>query len=242
MDLIARIICLDWANHPGEGGPWTIDGYRVPRDGGRPYLFGWEHEGGYSDAVWNATYTNKATGKRMTYREFMGRCHAGTLKFLGRPYTAHGEHSTWADLKQIGRKIDRRGYGHKVGTAAAKGIAELKPYYFGTVTPTPTEDDMPLNNDDAKTVWTGYKIVGGPQGGDVPITALAEAATFSRWAWDRGAEVLANQLRMDEKMTAVLAALSGANLGQIMEQINAHHVETLAQLQEIVDNAIESEG
>src|SRR5688572_11666588 len=25
MDLIARIICLDWANHPGEGGPWTID-------------------------------------------------------------------------------------------------------------------------------------------------------------------------------------------------------------------------
>jgi hypothetical protein len=132
MDLIARIICLDWANHPGEGGPWTIEGYRVPRDGGRPYLFGWEHEGGYSDGVWDAYYTNKATGKRMTYREFMGRCHAGTLRFLGRPYTAHGEHSTWADLKQIGRKIDRRGYGHKFGTAAVKGIKELKPYYLPT--------------------------------------------------------------------------------------------------------------
>jgi hypothetical protein len=139
MDLIARIICLDWANHPGEGGPWTIDGFRIPRDGGRPYLLGWEHEGGFSTAVWDATYTNKATGKRMTYREFMGRCHAGTLKFLGRPRTSHGEHSTWADLKQIGRKIDRLGYGHPVGTAATKGINELTPYYLGT---TEDEDDM----------------------------------------------------------------------------------------------------
>lgn len=136
MDLIARIICLDWANHPGEGGPWTIDGVRIPRDGGRPYLFGWEHEGGFSTAVWDATYTNRATGKRMTYREFMGRCHAGTLRFLNRPRTSHGEHSTWADLKQIGRKIDRLGYGHPVGTAAAKGINELTPYYLGA------EDDM----------------------------------------------------------------------------------------------------
>jgi hypothetical protein len=66
----------------------------------------------------------------MTYREFMGRCHAGTLKFLGRPRTSHGEHSTWADLKQIGRKIDRLGYGHRVGTAATKGINELTPYYL----------------------------------------------------------------------------------------------------------------
>jgi hypothetical protein len=137
MDLIARIICLDWANHPGEGGPWTIDGFRIPRDGGRPYLLGWEHEGGFSTAVWDATYTNRATGKRMTYREFMGRCHAGTLRFLSRPRTSHGEHSTWADLKQIGRKIDRLGYGHPVGTAATKGINELTPYYLGA-----TEDDV----------------------------------------------------------------------------------------------------
>lgn len=144
MDLIARIICLDWANHPGEGGPWTINGVTIPRDGGRPYLFGWEHEGGFSTAVWDATYTNKATGRRMTYREFMGRCHAGTLRFLGRPRTAHGEHSTWADLKQVGRKIDRLGYGHPRGTAATKGINELTPYYTQQ-----EEDDMFTDDDRA---------------------------------------------------------------------------------------------
>lgn len=131
MDLVARVICMGLANHPGEGGPWTVDGYTIPRDGGRPYLFGWEHEGGLSEAVWDATYTNSATGKRMTYRSFMGRCHAGTLRWLARPRTAHGEHRTWADLKQIGRKIDRLGY------TRGEGIVELTPYYLGTV-----EDDM----------------------------------------------------------------------------------------------------
>ena len=122
-DLIARIITMSWANHPGLGGPWTVPGWgTVPLNNGRPYIFGWEFEGGIEP------YTDDM-------HDFMARCGAGTLDWLGSlpgnpgpaPLECWGEHKTWAP----GRKIDRLGYTTESGRAR---IAAVR----GT---TPTEDD-----------------------------------------------------------------------------------------------------
>lgn len=94
FDRVARIICMGWANHPGAGGPYTLPSGRIPASNGRPYLFGWEHEGGLVLADWTDEM-----------RAFMGSCHAGTLDWLGLRDTSHIEHSTWTD-----RKIDRLKY------------------------------------------------------------------------------------------------------------------------------------
>ena len=65
----------------------------MPKDQGRPYLFGWEFEGGLEP--WTDSM-----------HEFMAQCSGATLQWLGQPIDCHGEHSTWA----FGRKIDRLGY------------------------------------------------------------------------------------------------------------------------------------
>jgi hypothetical protein len=134
VDLVYRIVTLGWANHSGFGGPYTFRGplgaFTVPRDNGRPYLWGTEYEGGFSEAVWDRTYTNRRTGKKMTFREFMGRCNAGIAEAIWLPGISsrgrygdikpgmdlsgyHGEHKTWAPT----RKIDRLGYTTESGRA-----------------------------------------------------------------------------------------------------------------------------
>lgn len=132
VDLVYRILTLGMANHPGYGGPWPVSGplgsYTIPKDVARPYAWGTEYEGGYGDAVWDATYTNKRTGKSMTYREFMGRANAGLTRAIwlingkgkspGGPGEMdlsgyHGEHKTWAP----GRKPDRLNYSTESGRA-----------------------------------------------------------------------------------------------------------------------------
>ena len=93
-DRVARIITLSWANHPGAGGPWTAGGTTIPKDNGRPYIFGWEFEGGLE------AWTDEM-------HEFMAQCNGATLQWLGQPIDCHGEHGDpWAK----GRKIDRLGY------------------------------------------------------------------------------------------------------------------------------------
>lgn len=160
VDLVYRILTMGWANHPGEGGPWTVSGpmgtYTVPRDVARPYAWGTEFEGGYSDAVWDATYTNRRTGISMTFREFMGRVNAGLAEAIwlinGRGRTPepgddlsgyHGEHKTWAP----GRKPDRLNY------TTETGRAEIKRYN--------QEDDV-----SAKDVWEYEVPVYDGTGGD----------------------------------------------------------------------------
>ena len=137
VDLVYRILTMGMANHPGTGGPWTVRGpmgsFVIPKDVARPYVWGTEYEGGYSDAVWDKVYTNKRTGKSMTFREFMGRCNAGLTRAvwlingLGKdPGSAgehdlsgyHGEHKTWAP----GRKPDRLNY------TTDSGRAEIRKY------------------------------------------------------------------------------------------------------------------
>lgn len=144
VDLVYRIICMGLANHPGVGGPITLYGplgnYRIPEDNARPYSWGTEYEGGYDNATWDKVYTNKRTGKKMTFREFMGRANAGILEGvflinnLGKKPSStsnlsgyHMEHKTWAP----NRKVDRYGY------STDKGRAEIKKYL---VTYPPTID------------------------------------------------------------------------------------------------------
>ena len=114
FDLVARIITMGWANHAGEGGPWPVDGWgTVPRNEGRPRIFGWEFEGGYEP------YTDEM-------HDFMARCGAGTLDWLGvlnhrepAPLDCWGEHKEpWAP----GRKVDRIGYTAASGRARIAGI------------------------------------------------------------------------------------------------------------------------
>jgi hypothetical protein len=148
VDLVYRILCLGWANHPGFGGPLTVRGplgsFTIPKDNARPYAWGTEYEGGYSDEVWDRIYTNRRTGKRMTFREFMGRANGGLCEAIWLPGLNshgnyddirpgmdlsgyHGEHSTWAPT----RKIDRRNY------TTESGRAEIRRYATKT-----EEDDM----------------------------------------------------------------------------------------------------
>ncbi len=114
-DRVARIVTMGLANHPGKGGPWTVSGFRIPRDNGRYYFLGTEFEGGLREADWDDDY-----------RRFMGAVNAGKLDYIRElrgssvtvKDTALCEHSDWARPK--GRKIDRLGY------TQARGIAEMQ--------------------------------------------------------------------------------------------------------------------
>lgn len=125
VDLVYRILCLGLANHPGEGGSMVVSGplgaFRIPKDVGRPYIWGTEYEGGFSEAVWDRVYQNRRTKKKMTFREFMGRANGGLTEAIWLPGISsrdrhptrqmdlagyHMEHKTWAPT----RKIDRLGY------------------------------------------------------------------------------------------------------------------------------------
>lgn len=134
FDLCARIICMSYANHPGEGGPITVPAthagtFTIPKDSARRYAFGWEFEGGLNERDWDVVLENPRNGARMTMREFMDRCLAGTQNHFDVPVEAHLEHSTWTS-----RKIDR------LGITRAEGIAGIRRYR--DVTPTEPEDKV----------------------------------------------------------------------------------------------------
>jgi hypothetical protein len=125
FDLIARIITLGYANHPGFGGPMVVPSgvrkpltYTIPKDSARRYAFGWEFEGGLAASDWYRIYTNKATGKKMSFHEFMARCLNGTQDMYDLPLGAHAEHKTWAPT----RKVDRMGY------TKSSAIARMKQF------------------------------------------------------------------------------------------------------------------
>lgn len=140
VDLVYRIVCMGMANHPGFGGPLTVRGpmgaFTIPKDVARPFAWGTEYEGGLDDATWNREYTNRRTGKTMTFREFMGRSNAGLVEGIwlinGRgkhPRASmdlsgyHGEHKTWA----AGRKPDRRNYDTDRGRKEVRKYSDRKP-------------------------------------------------------------------------------------------------------------------
>lgn len=93
---------MGWANHAGQGGPWSTPSGVIPANNGRPYLFGWEFEGGLKDSDWP-----------VESHEFMARCLAATLDYYGVSVAAYAEHKNWATPP--GRKTDRRGYTREAG-------------------------------------------------------------------------------------------------------------------------------
>lgn len=103
-DLVYRIVTMGLANHPGQGGPMTLAGYRIPKDSARHVVWGteWEHDG---RSPWTPAM-----------EQFMGRANNALLEFLGRPVEVSIEHKTWAP----GRKPDRYLY------QAADGQAEIR--------------------------------------------------------------------------------------------------------------------
>jgi hypothetical protein len=110
-DMVARIITMGYANHSGLGGPWSVPGWgTVPRDDGRPYIFGWEFEGGYPES-W--------TGVHERMHDFMARCNGATLEWIGAPLSCSGEHKTWAPT----RKIDRLNYTTESGRAKIAAVS-----------------------------------------------------------------------------------------------------------------------
>lgn len=125
FDLVARIITLGYANHPGAGGPIVVSSgvkkprtYLIPRDSARRYTFGWEFEGGLAASDWYRIYTNPKTKKRMSFHEFMARCLNGTQAMYDLPLSSHLEHKTWAPT----RKVDRMGY------TKTSAIARMRKY------------------------------------------------------------------------------------------------------------------
>lgn len=141
FDLVARIITMGWANHPGAGGPWPVPGWgTVPRDNGRPYALGWEFEGGY------LPYTDEM-------HDFMSRCGAASLDWLGThnrrepaPLECHDEHKGWAP----GRKPDRIGYITASGRSRIAAVRGVK---------TPGGFLMALNDDQQAEVFNGVKRI-----------------------------------------------------------------------------------
>lgn len=121
-DGVYRIICMGLANHPGAGGPITIDGVHIPRDSARQPTWGTEWEGGLQD--YEDIMIPRYDGGML---EFMARVDNALAQWSGRPLTSQMEHKTWAPA----RKVDRRGFDR------ARGIA-LTRRYAGNM-----EDDMP---------------------------------------------------------------------------------------------------
>lgn len=161
FDLIARIITLGWANHPGEGGPMRVPSgsakprsYVIPRDSARRYAFGWEFEGGLVEADWDREYTAR-NGKKMNFHEFMARCLNGTQQMYDLPFGAHAEHKTWAPT----RKTDRMGY------TKDSAIAKMRKYkgpYLSPVAIMPSGTRI-----DVEAVREQFRIAAGFQEGRV---------------------------------------------------------------------------
>lgn len=142
-DLVYRIITLGLANHPGAGGPITIDDVTVPKDSARISTWGTEWEGGYTD--WTPGF-----------REFMGRADVALAEWLDRSVTSQLEHKTWAP----GRKTDRLNFDRTVGIAlTSRWAATLAPEPPTTPTTPPKEDgDDMWNATDAEKIERKYVL------------------------------------------------------------------------------------
>lgn len=172
-DLTYRIITFGYANHPGAGGPYTVPAltagrFTIPKDSARRYAWGTEFEGGLSAADWDKVLTNPRNGRKMTFREFMGRVNAALEEFLQIHEGAHMEHSTWTS-----RKIDRLGYDK------GKGIAEKRPYRNpGAPSPEPAPAPSPAP---AETKPKTYTVRAGDTLGAIAERFGVSVANLQTW-------------------------------------------------------------
>jgi hypothetical protein len=113
-DLVYRIICMGEANHPGLGGPITIDGVSIPENSARKPTWGTEWEGGFQS--WEEI---DQLGPDML--QFMGRADCALAEWSRRPLTSQMEHKTWAPT----RKVDRKDF----DAARVRGIALSRKWF-----------------------------------------------------------------------------------------------------------------
>lgn len=184
FDGRARIICMGWANHPGAGGPYTLPGGTIPRDVARPYLFGWEIEGGIVLADWPPAF-----------RMLMGKCHAATLDWLGHDERSHIEHKTWAPT----RKIDRLNY------TLTSARAEVRANWNETP---PPEDDMEITDDVPISPGSQPHLAGSKTLSVGGLLTYGGAGGF-RYINDR-AGLYGNQAKMLTELAAIKAAVNGS--------------------------------
>jgi hypothetical protein len=217
-DLVARIICMEWANHPGVGGPlWTPSGI-IPRNNGRPYLFGWEFEGGLLDKDWPPEY-----------HQFMAACLAGTLVYLGKDEKSHWEHGNWAE----GRKFDRRGYYNNLSRARR----EIREVLQGKRAVNDLEDKMlPLKyGDESEDVALvqmdlqdlGFKIDDDGKYGDETASAIAEMRRMAGTTVDPDGKTYNRfahrQLRRLHFLVELKTATGDSNVRRSLERANRTH-------------------
>lgn len=169
-DHVFRIITMAWANHPGAGGPLRIGNVVVPRNQGRPYLWGTEFEGGLDPADFTPAY-----------RDAMARAHLGVLEYYGLTPDAHGEHSTWAP----GRKVDRLGYTTTRGRDELRAVAAAL---------TPEDDVTPEQMDAlvarvAEAVWRFPSDRTAPNGTAVPMDKEVSDTKTKLERWEREGRV-----------------------------------------------------
>lgn len=190
-DFYYRIITFGYANHPGLGGPAMFGKNMVPKDNGRPYLWGteWEHDG--VSAWLDEQY------------EWMARANAGILDFLGVGAEAQGEHKDpWAPHRKPDRNIITRD----------QSIARTRLVWNTT----PEVDDMPfteaqirdLAKQGAEDAFKARYKTGDP----TPVEALNLAKQTKAQADANGntlSALTSTVTKMAETLTALKAAVEG---------------------------------
>lgn len=106
-DFVFRIITMGLANHPGQGGPVTVDGVYIPEDSARAPTFGIEWEGGYES--WPKEH-----------RKWMATVNLGVTRYMHRSTASQLEHKNWAPY----RKVDRVDMTREDSIAETNAVAD----------------------------------------------------------------------------------------------------------------------
>lgn len=190
-DFIYRIITLGYANHPGLGGPAAFGNHMVPKDNGRPYLWGteWDHDG-----------VSPWLDEQL---EWMARANAGILDWLGVGPEAQGEHKDpWAPRRKPDRNIITR----------AQSIARTKLVWNNSQ----EEEDMPFT--DAQIQALAEKGAEAAlrkryaAGQLTPVEALQTIKDVQAQGRSNGSQLSAltsTVTKMAETLTALKAAVEG---------------------------------
>lgn len=149
FDGVVRIITMGLANHPGAGGPFTIDGWTIPRDNGRYYLFGGEIEGGLRESDWPPEFHRLMARIDCAIVDWLRELRGG-----GVTDDAVLEHSSWTT-----RKIDRLGYDRWRRRTRAE-IAAARSAGPSSVVPSTKKPVRPVREVQLALAYLGYYDAG----------------------------------------------------------------------------------
>jgi hypothetical protein len=146
----------------------------------------------------------------------MGRCHAGTLDWLGVDERSYGEHLTWAP----GRKIDRLKY------TTSSGRAEARRYLNEEI-----EDDMFTDED--RELLERLNSVVCSNSDTKALRPDADSTSGLRYAiqriWNDTYGSGKHDAKMAEQMQALLDAQDGLDTAAVLARIDQRHAEAAAE-------------